>query len=59
MTVEQVVAANPTADLAPKFVTTGPPPDKAATDRFLTAFYNAREERALIDRAPTRSVQVA
>ena len=24
MTVEQVVAANPTADLAPKFVTTGP-----------------------------------
>ena len=41
MTVEQVVAANPTADLAPKFVTTGPQPDKAATDRFLTAFYNA------------------
>ena len=41
MTVEQVVAANPTADLATKFVTTGPAPDAAATQRFLTAFYNA------------------
>jgi glyoxylase-like metal-dependent hydrolase (beta-lactamase superfamily II) len=41
MTVEQVVAANPTADLAPKFVTSGPQPDEAATTRFLTAFYNA------------------
>ena len=41
MTVEQVIAANPTADLAPKFVTTGPQPDAAATQRFLTAFYNA------------------
>ncbi len=41
MTVEQVVAANPTADLATKFVTSGPPPDAAATQRFLTAFYNA------------------
>jgi len=41
MTVEQVVAANPTADLAPKFVTSGPQPDAAATQRFLTAFYNA------------------
>ena len=41
MTLEQVVAANPTADLAPKFITTASPPDKAATDRFLTAFYNA------------------
>jgi cyclase len=41
MTVEQVVAANPTADLAPKFVTSGPQPDQAATQRFLTAFYNA------------------
>jgi glyoxylase-like metal-dependent hydrolase (beta-lactamase superfamily II) len=41
MTLEQVLAANPTADLAPKFVTTGPQPDKVATDRFLTAFYNA------------------
>jgi glyoxylase-like metal-dependent hydrolase (beta-lactamase superfamily II) len=41
MTVEQVVAANPTADLAPKFVTTGPQPDEAATTRFLTGFYNA------------------
>jgi len=41
MTVEQVVAANPTADLAAKFVTSGPPPDEAATQRFLTAFYNA------------------
>jgi glyoxylase-like metal-dependent hydrolase (beta-lactamase superfamily II) len=41
MTVEQVVAANPTADLAPKFVTSGAPPDAAATQRFLTAFYNA------------------
>jgi cyclase len=41
MTLEQVLAANPTADLAPKFVTSGPQPDKAATDRFLTAFYNA------------------
>ena len=41
MTLEQVIAANPTADLAPKFVTTGPQPDKATTDRFLTAFYNA------------------
>jgi len=41
MTVEQVVAANPTADLATKFVTTGPAPDAMATQRFLTAFYNA------------------
>jgi cyclase len=41
MTLEQVLAANPTADLAPKFITTGPQPDKATTDRFLTAFYNA------------------
>ena len=41
MTVEQVVAANPTADLATKFVTTGPAPDAIATQRFLTAFYNA------------------
>ena len=41
MTVEQVVAANPTADLATKFVTTGPPPDEMATQRFLTAFYTA------------------
>jgi glyoxylase-like metal-dependent hydrolase (beta-lactamase superfamily II) len=41
MTVEQVVAANPTADLVPKFVTNGPPPDAAATTRFLTTFYNA------------------
>jgi cyclase len=41
MTVEQVVAANPTADLAPKFVTTGTQPDAMATQRFLTAFYNA------------------
>ena len=28
-------------DLAPKFFTTAPPPDKAVTDRFITAFYNA------------------
>jgi glyoxylase-like metal-dependent hydrolase (beta-lactamase superfamily II) len=41
MTLEQVIAANPTADLAPKFFTTAPPPDKAVTDRFITAFYNA------------------
>jgi len=41
MTVEQVVAANPTADLARKFVTSGPVPDEMATQRFLTAFYNA------------------
>jgi glyoxylase-like metal-dependent hydrolase (beta-lactamase superfamily II) len=41
MTVEQVVAANPTADLAAKFATSGPPPDEAATQRFLTGFYNA------------------
>jgi glyoxylase-like metal-dependent hydrolase (beta-lactamase superfamily II) len=41
LTVEQVVAANPTADLAPRFVTSGPQPDAAATQRFLTAFYNA------------------
>jgi glyoxylase-like metal-dependent hydrolase (beta-lactamase superfamily II) len=41
MTVEQVVAANPTADLATKFATSGPPPDAAATQRFLTTFYNA------------------
>ena len=41
MTVEQVVAANPTADLATKFATSGPPPDEMATQRFLTAFYNA------------------
>jgi glyoxylase-like metal-dependent hydrolase (beta-lactamase superfamily II) len=41
MTVEQVVAANPTADLATKFATSGPPPDEAGTQRFLTAFYNA------------------
>ncbi|HEY9183544.1 MAG TPA: MBL fold metallo-hydrolase [Gammaproteobacteria bacterium] len=41
MTVEQVVAANPTADLGAKFATSGPPPDEAATQRFLTGFYNA------------------
>jgi len=41
MTLEQVIAANPTADLATKFITTAPPPDKATTDRFITAFYNA------------------
>jgi glyoxylase-like metal-dependent hydrolase (beta-lactamase superfamily II) len=41
MTLEQVVAANPTADLAAKFVTSGPQPDAAATQRFLTQFYNA------------------
>ncbi len=41
MTVEQVVAANPTADLATKFATSGPAPDEPATQRFLTAFYNA------------------
>jgi glyoxylase-like metal-dependent hydrolase (beta-lactamase superfamily II) len=41
MTVEQVVAANPTADLGAKFATSGPPPDAAATQRFLTGFYNA------------------
>jgi len=41
MTVEQVVAANPTADLATKFATSGPPPDAVATQRFLTTFYNA------------------
>ena len=41
MTVEQVVAANPTADLATKFATSGPPPDEAATQRFITGFYNA------------------
>jgi glyoxylase-like metal-dependent hydrolase (beta-lactamase superfamily II) len=41
MTVEQVIAANPVADLAAKFATSGPPPDKAATDRFLTQFYTA------------------
>ena len=41
MTVEQVIAANPVADLAAKFATSGPAPDKAATDRFLTQFYTA------------------
>jgi glyoxylase-like metal-dependent hydrolase (beta-lactamase superfamily II) len=41
MTLEQVIAANPTADLATKFVTSGPPPDAATTERFLTQFYNA------------------
>jgi glyoxylase-like metal-dependent hydrolase (beta-lactamase superfamily II) len=41
MTLEQVVAANPTADLAAKFVTSGPAPDAATTQRFLTQFYNA------------------
>jgi glyoxylase-like metal-dependent hydrolase (beta-lactamase superfamily II) len=41
MTLEQVVAANPTADLATKFATSSPPPDEMATQRFLTAFYNA------------------
>jgi hypothetical protein len=40
-TVEQVVAANPCADLVPKFVTTGPLPDAMATQRFLTLFYNS------------------
>jgi glyoxylase-like metal-dependent hydrolase (beta-lactamase superfamily II) len=41
MTLEQVIAANPTADLAAKFVTSGPQPDAATTQRFLTQFYNA------------------
>ena len=40
MTLEQVVAANPTADLVTKFVTTGRR-RSAATERFLTLFYNA------------------
>jgi len=43
MTVEQVVASNPLADLVPKFVTTGPPPDATATARALTLFYNAQK----------------
>ena len=43
MTVEQVIAANPLADLVPKFVTTGPPPDAAGTARALTLFYNAQK----------------
>jgi len=41
MTLPQVVAANPTADLVPKFATTGDPPNAMATERFLTLFYNA------------------
>ena len=41
MTLEQVIAANPTADLAAKFATSAPPPDAATTERFLTQFYNA------------------
>jgi cyclase len=41
MTLPQVIAANPTADLVPKFVTTGDPPNAMATERFLTLFYNA------------------
>ena len=41
MTLEQVIAANPTADLATKFFTSAPPPDAATTERFLTQFYNA------------------
>jgi cyclase len=41
MTLEQVIAANPTADLATKFATSAPPPDAATTERFLTQFYNA------------------
>ena len=47
MTVEQVIAANPLADLVPKFVTTGPPPDAAGTARALTLFYNALKSRAV------------
>jgi glyoxylase-like metal-dependent hydrolase (beta-lactamase superfamily II) len=43
MTVEQVVATNPLADLVPKFVTTGPPPDAAGSARALTLFYNAQK----------------
>ncbi|HET8696042.1 MAG TPA: MBL fold metallo-hydrolase [Gammaproteobacteria bacterium] len=41
MTLEQVTAANPVADLAAKFVTSAPPPDKATTDRFYNQFYTA------------------
>jgi cyclase len=41
MTLEQVIAANPTADLAAKFVTSAQPPDAPTTERFLTQFYNA------------------
>src|SRR6185295_8123299 len=41
MTLPQVIAANPTADLVPKFATTGDPPNAMATERFLTLFYNA------------------
>jgi cyclase len=41
MTLAQVIAANPTADLVPKFATTGDPPNAMATERFLTLFYNA------------------
>ena len=41
MTVEQVIAANPVADLAAKFATSGPVPDAAATARFYTQFYGA------------------
>jgi len=41
MTLEQVTAANPVADLVPKFVTTGPAPDAAVTQRFYAQFYGA------------------
>jgi glyoxylase-like metal-dependent hydrolase (beta-lactamase superfamily II) len=41
MTVEQVTAANPVADLVPKFVTSGPAPDAATTARFYQQFYGA------------------
>jgi glyoxylase-like metal-dependent hydrolase (beta-lactamase superfamily II) len=41
MTLEQVVAANPVADLVPKFFTSAPPPDAPTTLRFYTQFYTA------------------
>jgi glyoxylase-like metal-dependent hydrolase (beta-lactamase superfamily II) len=41
ITLEQVTAANPVADLAAKFITSAPPPDKATTDRFYSQFYTA------------------
>jgi glyoxylase-like metal-dependent hydrolase (beta-lactamase superfamily II) len=41
MTLEQVTAANPVADLVPKFVTSGPPPNAMVTERFYQQFYTA------------------
>ena len=58
MTVEQVTAANPVADLVPKFVTSGPRAGRRRDGAFLSTVLRRAEERALAPRAP-RAIDLA